>query len=42
MKLLDLCSGIGGFSLAARWMALGNSIVPQVAYQIFSAIEEAA
>lgn len=38
MRLLDLFSGIGGFSLAASWV--GNAIVPQVAYQIFKAIVE--
>lgn len=44
----SLFSGIGGFDLAAEWAgwknesikAAGNAIVPQVAFQIFKAINE--
>jgi hypothetical protein len=46
----SLFSGIGGFDLAASWMgglpdrmdrikALGNEIVPQVAFEIFCLLE---
>ena len=46
MRHGSLFSGIGGFDLAAEWMGWenvfhcdGNAIVPQVAYEIFKAIE---
>lgn len=45
MNHIDLFSGIGGFALAAHWAgyqtrlkSLGNSIVPQVAYEILKMI----
>jgi hypothetical protein len=36
MNFLDLCAGIGGFSLRA----LGNAVVPQVVYEIGKAIKK--
>ena len=37
MKLADLCSGIGGFSLGMN-RAVGNAVVPQIAEIIGRAI----
>lgn len=37
MTHLGLFEGIGGFSLAAKWM--GNAIVPQVALEIYKTID---
>jgi len=44
VKVLDLFSGIGSFSLAVRWMGWETIqfIVPQIAFRIFTAIEESA
>lgn len=39
MRHVDLCAGIGGFSLAAR--GLGNAVVPQIPFVIFSCIQAA-
>jgi 16S rRNA G966 N2-methylase RsmD len=48
VRILDLFAGIGGFSLAAHWMGWEteafveqDSIVPQIAFEIFRAIEAA-